>query len=124
MALAAVAIAAAGAGLAWFLYVKRPELPARLATQMSAVHRTLLNKYYIDEVYDAIFVRPLVALSNRVLFRWVDAGLIDGVIVNGTASAVRAVAANGLKYVHSGLAQTYVFLMIAGAVAIVYSLLP
>ncbi len=124
MALAAVGLAAAGAALAWLLYVKRPGLPDRLAKQMSGIHRTLLNKYYIDEIYDAVFVRPLVAFSDRVLFRTVDAGLIDGVAVNGTANTIRSLAANGLKYVHSGLTQTYVFMMLVGAVAIVMYLLP
>ncbi len=119
MALSAVGIAAAGAGLAWILYVKRPELPTRLAAQMSTVYRTLLNKYYVDEIYDAVFVRPLVWISDRVLFRTVDVGLIDGLAINGTANAVRSLAANGLKYAHSGLAQTYVFFMIAGAGAII-----
>jgi len=50
--------------------------------------------------------------------------LIDGLAINGTANAVRSIAGNGLKYVQSGLTQTYVFLMIAGAVAIITYLLP
>ncbi|MFP8881377.1 MAG: NADH-quinone oxidoreductase subunit L [Myxococcota bacterium] len=123
MALSAVAVASIGAGLAWLLYVKRPELPEQLAAKISVVHRTLSKKYYIDEIYDAVLVRPLVALSDRVLFRTVDAGLIDGVVINGTAAAIRSIAANGLKYVHSGLTQTYVFVMIVGAFAIITYLL-
>jgi NADH-quinone oxidoreductase subunit L len=83
-----------------------------------------VNKYYIDEIYDAAIVRPLVWVSDRVLFRTVDVGLIDGLAINGTANAVRSIAGNGLKYVQSGLTQTYVFLMIAGAVAIITYLLP
>jgi NADH-quinone oxidoreductase subunit L len=68
-------------------------------------------------------VRPLVKLSDLVLFRGVDAGLIDGLMVNGTARGVRSIAANWLKYAHSGLAQGYVFFMIVGAVAILGYLL-
>ena len=68
-------------------------------------------------------MRPLVKLSDSVLFLGVDAGLIDGMAVNGTARGVRALAANGLKYAQSGLAQGYVFFMIVGAVAIVGYLL-
>jgi len=64
-------------------------------------------------------VRPLVWVSDRVLFRLLDAGLIDGVAVNGSARTVRAFASNGLKYAQSGLAQAYIFAMIVGAVAIV-----
>ena len=119
--LAAAAVGAAGAGalLAWLLYVARPALPARLATAFAGLHRLLLNKYWIDELYDALIVRPLVRLSDRVLFRGIDAGLIDGLAVNGSAQAVQGLAANGLKYAQSGLTQGYIFFMIAGAVAIV-----
>jgi len=123
--LAAAAVGAAGAGalLAWLLYVVRPELPARVATAFAALYRLLLNKYWIDELYDALIVRPLVRVSDRVLYRGIDAGLIDGLAVNGSARAVQGLAAHGLKYAHSGLTQGYVFFMIAGAVAIVAFLL-
>jgi NADH-quinone oxidoreductase subunit L len=123
MAFWAVAIALTGTVLAWLLYVRRPGVPDWLAAKLSGLYRTLLNKYYVDELYDAVIVRPLVAVSDRVLFRIVDAGLIDGVGINGTAHGVRAIAANGLKYAHSGLTQSYVFFMIVGAVAIVGYLL-
>ena len=115
----AVAVAAAGAALAWWLYVRQPELPDRIAATFRGAYELLVNKYYVDEIYDALFVRPLVAVSDRVLFRVVDAGLVDGVMVNGTARGVRALAAHGLKYAQSGLAQTYVFFMIVGAAALV-----
>ncbi len=123
MAFWAVAIALGGAGLAWWLYIQKPDVPGWLATQFSGFYRTLLNKYYIDEFYDAVIVRPLVAVSDRVLFQIVDARLIDGIGINGTARGIRALAANGLKYAQSGLTQSYVFFMIAGAVAIVGYLL-
>jgi NADH-quinone oxidoreductase subunit L len=119
MAASAVALAAAGAAIAWLLYVRRPELPGQLAARLGALYRLLLNKYYVDEAYDAIIVRPLVGISDRVLFRGIDAGLIDRVAVDGSAKTVRALAANGLKYAQSGLAQSYLFVMIVGAIAIV-----
>jgi NADH-quinone oxidoreductase subunit L len=118
-----VGAATLGGLLAWFLYVLRPGLPDRLAASLSSLHRLLLNKYWIDELYDAVIVRPLVRVSDRVLFRGVDAGLIDGVAVNGSARAVRGFAAHGLKYAQSGLTQGYIFFMIAGAAAIVAFLL-
>jgi NADH-quinone oxidoreductase subunit L len=94
-----------------------------VAATFSGLYRLLLNKYWIDELYDAVIVRPLVWVSDRVLFRGVDAGLIDGVAVNGSAGFVRGIAASGLKYAQSGLTQGYIFFMIAGAVAIVAFLL-
>ena len=95
----------------------------RLAATFGGLHRLLLHKYWIDELYDALIVRPLVRVSDRVLYRGLDAGLIDGVAVNGSARVVQGLAANGLKYAQSGLTQGYVFFMIAGAVAIVAFLL-
>jgi len=123
MAFWAVAIALTGTVLAWLLYVRKPGVPGWLAAQFSGFYRTLLNKYYIDELYDAVVVRPLVAVSDHVLFRIVDARLIDGIGINGTARGIRAIAENGLKYAQSGLTQSYVFFMIVGAMAIVGYLL-
>jgi NADH-quinone oxidoreductase subunit L len=124
-ALAGLAVGAAGAGalLAFVLYVARPELPDRLARSFSGLYGLLRDKYRVDELYDAVIVRPLVRVSDRLLFRGIDAGLIDGLAVNGTAQLVRGLAANGLKYAHSGLVQGYIFLMIVGAAAVVGFLL-
>jgi NADH-quinone oxidoreductase subunit L len=123
--LAALAVGAAGAGalLAWLLYAVQPGLPERMASALSGLYRLLLNKYWIDELYDAVIVRPLVRVSDKLLFRGIDAGLIDGALVNGSAQAVRGLAGGVLKYAQSGLTQGYIFFMIAGAVAIVAFLL-
>jgi NADH-quinone oxidoreductase subunit L len=123
LASAAVAVAAVGGVLAWYLYGRRPELPARIAERLAGLYRLLLNKYYVDEAYDAVLVRPTVRLSDRMLYRLVDVRLIDGVGANGTARAVRSLAANGLKYVQTGFTQSYIVLMIVGTVAIVGYLL-
>jgi NADH-quinone oxidoreductase subunit L len=125
LALAGLAIVFAGAGaaLAWLLYVARPELPARIRTGAGALYRLVVNKYYVDEIYDALIVRPLVVLSDRVLFRGIDSGIIDGFLVNGSARTVRAVADEALKYVQSGLAQSYLVTMVAGALVVLWWLL-
>ena len=123
MAVGAVGIAGVGALLAWYFYVRRPDLPGKLAASLAALYQLLLNKYYVDEVYDALVVRPTVRFSDRVLFRLVDAGLIDGVVVDGSARTVWALADGMLKRVQTGFAQSYLFLMIVGAVAIVGYLL-
>ena len=119
----AVAMATAGFLLAFWLYVSRPRLPAQIADRLGAAYRTLANKYYVDELYDAAIVNPLVSVSDNFLYRRIDAGLIDGGLVNGPARAIRGLAANGLKHVQSGLAQAYLFLMVVGALAIVGFLL-
>jgi len=123
LAMLAVGTAGAGALLAWLLYAARPALPERIAASLSGPYRLLLHKYWIDELYDLVIVRPLVRVSDRLLFRGIDAGLIDGALVNGSARVVRGLAAHGLKYAQSGLTQGYIFFMIAGAVAIVAFLL-
>jgi NADH-quinone oxidoreductase subunit L len=113
----AVAAFLVGGGLAWLLYSTRPDLPGRIRARAAGLHRAVVNKYWVDELYDAAVVRPLVVISDRVLFRAIDAGTIDG-IANGSAALVRGLAARGLKYAQSGLAQSYLFFMIAGTLAI------
>jgi NADH-quinone oxidoreductase subunit L len=121
LGLAGLAIAAAllGLALASVLYIQSPGLPARIAAALAAPYRLLKNKYYVDELYDAGVVRPLVEASDKLLYRGIDATLIDGYAVNGTARGVRALAADGLKYVQSGLAQAYLVAMLVGAALVV-----
>ena len=123
LALAAVAVAALGAFLAFVLYVRRPALPKRLSSALGAPYRVLRNAYGVDALYDRVFVRPLVAISEGVLFRGIDQGVIDGVLVMGTARSVQRVAAQGLKYAQSGLTQSYLVVMLLGAVFLVGYLL-
>jgi NADH-quinone oxidoreductase subunit L len=117
LALGAIGAAGAGALLAWLLYVRFPGLPARFRSRLVA------NKYYVDEIYDALLVRPLVRVSDAVLYRALDAGALDGALVNGTARAVRAVAADVLRHLQSGFAQAYLVLMVLGTIAVVGFLL-
>jgi NADH-quinone oxidoreductase subunit L len=119
----AVGIAVFGWAVAYTLYVARPELPARIAASAQGLYSLVANKYYVDELYDAVIVRPLVRISDVVLFRTIDAGAIDGVAVNGLARLVQGVASGGLRWLQSGLAQGYVASMLAGTAAIVWYLL-
>ena len=119
----AVVAAAAGAGLAWLLYYRRPELPDRIANSIGPVYELVFHKYFVDEFYHAVIVRPLVAFSDRVLFRLIDARIIDGVAVNGTAGFVRDVADRALKHLQTGFAQSYIFAMLIGGLILVGYLL-
>jgi NADH-quinone oxidoreductase subunit L len=119
LAAVATAVALAGVGLAWLLYVRRPVLAARLRGALGPVHRAVADKYRVDEAYDALVVRPLVRLSDRVLYRAIDARAIDAGAVEGSGRAVRALARDVLRNVQSGLAQGYLVLMLVGTVAIV-----
>ena len=64
-------------------------------------------------------MRPLVVVSDRLLYRVVDAGVIDGALVNGTALGVRGLASGVLKYAQSGLTQGYLVTMVVGTLLIV-----
>jgi NADH-quinone oxidoreductase subunit L len=115
--LTATLLAAAGAGLAYLFYVRDPSLPERMSARLGSVYRLLVGKYWVDEIYDALVVRPYVRLSDA-LWRIVDQSLIDGV-VNGTA---RAVVANGevWRRVQSGNVQHYALVFLGGVLALLY----
>ena len=115
----ALAVAALGLLGGWWVYGRRVNLAdawRRLAG--GTPYRVLANKYYVDELYDAALVRPGHALARRVLWRWVDAGLIDGLLVNGSALAV-AMAGSVLRLFQNGLLRFYAYAFALGAAAFV-----
>jgi NADH-quinone oxidoreductase subunit L len=116
--LAGTSVAAALIGLffAYLLYYKRPELPDRITAKMHGIYTMVLHKYYIDEGYGAIFVKPLLALSTVVLWRGVDQGVIDG-LVNGAGSASQGVAGE-LRRMQSGNIRSYAAWVAIGAAVI------
>jgi NADH-quinone oxidoreductase subunit L len=112
---ASVGIAVCGITAAYVLYVRRPDLPARLAARARGAYRMLLNKYFVDELYEATIVRPTVRGSTW-LWRVIDAGLIDG-LANGTAAAV-TVSGTLWRRLQSGNVQHYALSLLLGAVAV------
>lgn len=109
----------AGIALATLLYYWRRDLVPKLVGAIHPLYVLVRDKYRIDELYDAVIVRPLHGFSRSVLARFVDQGLIDGIGVNGTASLVRASADGALKYLQTGLAQSYIALMVLGGALLV-----
>ncbi len=105
-------LAAAGVFVAWYLYIRRPELPARIAARFSTIHRVLENKYGFDQFNDWFFAGGSRGLG-RVLWRAGDVTLIDGLVVNGTARVVGWTAAV-TRWVQSGYLYHYAFAMIVG----------
>ncbi len=112
-----VAIAAAllGLFLAWWLYIKRPDQPKKLAEVLSAPYHLVLGKYFVDELYAAVIVRPLVWISRNVLWHTVDETLIDGT-VNGVADTSRNIG-NTVRETESGNTRSYAAWIVVGAVA-------
>jgi NADH-quinone oxidoreductase subunit L len=114
---AAVYLAAAGAVAAWFLYLKRPELPARLIERFAVVHRLLVNKYYFDWFNENVVAKAGRGLAG-LLWRVGDQTLIDGVVVNGSARAV-GVLSGIVRTAQTGYLYHYAFAMIIGLAALV-----
>jgi NADH-quinone oxidoreductase subunit L len=109
-----VIVAVLGLLVAWWFYIKNTDAPKRLAQSLHALYTLLLNKYYVDEIYAALIVRPLLWISTNVLWHGVDEGLIDGT-VNGTASVARG-SGGQLRKLQSGNTRSYAAWVIIGAV--------
>ncbi|MEK7671109.1 MAG: NADH-quinone oxidoreductase subunit L, partial [Bacteroidota bacterium] len=112
-----VAVALAGVWLARTWYLKKKEVPERLATNNAVAYNLLLNKYKIDELYDAVIVTPIHKTSDLFLWKIFDVKIIDGV-VNGVAQVLGMFSGIARK-VQTGIAQSYVFVFVVGVVAIV-----
>jgi NADH-quinone oxidoreductase subunit L len=138
---ASVAIALGGIGLAWRWYLKDPEIPERLATNHPVAYRTLWRKYYVDEIYDALFVNRTKDLGTAL--GQFDRGVIDGLGVNGAGWTTRAIArlsglwdswvvdglvnlsawtvrvAGGImRFLQTGLVSAYALLIVVGLIAL------
>ena len=116
--LAGVAVVAAAIGLlvAYWLYSRQPGKADELAKSMQPAYKTLLNKYYVDELYDAAVVRPLVWLSTQVFWKAADVGAIDAA-VNGIASGTTAIG-DGVRHTQSGNTRSYAVWVVVGAIVI------
>jgi NADH-quinone oxidoreductase subunit L len=106
-----------GIFLAWLLYYRRPELPQRIADGLGGFYKTVVNKYYVDELYATIFVKPLIAGSDRILWRTVDQGVIDNSI-NDTADAARDVS-DQVRRMQSGNLRSYAGWIALGAAGVI-----
>ncbi len=111
------AVALAGIGLATVIYRRRQGAAEAIAARFAGVYRLLLGKYFVDEAYDAALVQPVKRLSNTLLWRGVDAGLIDGT-VNGVGLVVRGWSAV-LRRMQTGSVRAYAMSFFVGVVVIV-----
>jgi len=109
-----------GIALAYYMYVLKPGLPDQLAQSLRGLYRLVYNKYFVDELYDAVFVRPTVNGSRTVLWRRVDVGLIDG-IVNGVGAVAR-VTGGVLKLIQSGNIRSYATWVVFGSLFLIVAM--
>jgi NADH-quinone oxidoreductase subunit L len=116
----AVLIGALGLVAGWRATLRRRTLPAAEAPADTGLARVLYRKYYVDEIYDALIVRPLVWLSRVVLWKGVDQGVVDGAAVNGTAKVSRGLGWLGSR-LQTGQVGVYVVLFLVGALWILHA---
>src|SRR3984957_34737 len=115
----AISVAAAllGFALAWQLYYRNPHLPEKIAASMSGTYQTLLHKYYVDELYGALFVRPLINGSTRILWQGVDRKIIDAA-VNDAGDGARHVS-DEVRHMQSGNIRSYAGWVAAGSALVI-----
>ncbi|HJP40000.1 MAG TPA: NADH-quinone oxidoreductase subunit L [Gammaproteobacteria bacterium] len=111
-------LAAAGVLVAWFFYLRRPDIPATLRERFSALHTLLMNKYYFDTLVEKLIPRGSTGLGG-VLWRVGDVTLIDGAVVNGSARVVGWCAAV-VRHIQTGYLYTYAFAMIIGLATLIF----
>ena len=105
-------LAAAGVITAWFLYLKRPEIPEKVAAKFSGIYDLLINKYYFDDLW----IRGFAGGGKRIgnfLWKRGDEQLIDGLLVNGTAHSIGRLATT-LRHLQTGYLYHYAFAMVIG----------
>jgi NADH-quinone oxidoreductase subunit L len=117
LAVVAVVSALIGLAVAYWLYLRQPAKPEQIAKSMQPVYKTLLNKYYVDEFYNAVVVAPLMWISTNVLWKIVDVAGIDGA-VNGIARGTTDIG-DVARHAQSGNTRSYAVWVVIGALVII-----
>ncbi|MFZ0956636.1 MAG: NADH-quinone oxidoreductase subunit L [Candidatus Sulfotelmatobacter sp.] len=112
-----VVVALLGAWLAYVLYLSKPYLPQKIADGLNGFYTAVVHKYYIDEIYAAVFVKPLIEGSTRILWQGVDKGVIDAT-VNNSADAARQVS-DEVRRMQSGNLRSYAGWIAAGSAVVI-----
>jgi len=116
---ASILVGLLGWGLAYLLYCRLPQLPARIAESLGGLYQAVVNKYYVDELYAILFVKPVVEGSTSILWHGVDQGVIDAT-VNNTADSARHIS-DEVRHMQSGNLRSYAgWIAAGGAVVIAY----
>lgn len=115
--LTSVLAAALGFFLAWLLYKSHPELPDKIAASLGGLYDAVVHKYYVDELYATLFVKPLIDGSRKILWQGIDQGVIDAT-VNDTADGARHVS-DSVRHMQSGNLRSYAGWIALGAAAVI-----
>ncbi len=104
--------------LARYIYLKKPSIASNTAKKFKSIYNLLWNKYFVDEVYDATVVNPIVKTSDRFLWKIADSKIIDG-LVNGTAAVVGSLSGR-IRKLQTGVTQFYAVIMVVGIAAALF----
>src|SRR6266567_1420313 len=117
IAMAPTVLMGVGFVIAWEFYIRRPELPVELARQQEPLYKFLLNKWYFDEIYDFLIVRPTLWLA-RALWKYGDGWTIDGLGPDGVSARVLDVTRSVVR-LQTGYLYHYAFAMLIGVAALI-----
>ncbi len=109
--------AASGLFLAWLLYQRSPQLPQQIAQAFGGFYQTVLHKYYVDEIYAAVFVKPLIKGSTLLLWHGIDRDVIDATIDNSAEGANHV--SDAMRHMQSGNLRSYAGWIAAGAAVVI-----
>ncbi|RPI01324.1 MAG: NADH-quinone oxidoreductase subunit L [Ignavibacteriae bacterium] len=116
-----VAVAVSAIYAARWIYLQRAELEAAFARRFPRIYRLLLHKYYVDELYDAVIIDPMVKASTEILWKAMDVAMIDG-LVNGSAKLINGLG-QMIRKIQTGVAQSYAVVFIGGILFVITWLL-
>jgi NADH-quinone oxidoreductase subunit L len=114
---ASIAVAVGGLLVAFVMYMKKTELPGKIAAAFQPVYKLLFNKYWIDELYSRTLVQPVLRASEKFILGIIDARIIEG-IVNGVPALIDAFSRK-FRQVQTGMLSSYALVMALGALIIV-----
>ncbi|HEX9655270.1 MAG TPA: NADH-quinone oxidoreductase subunit L [bacterium] len=112
-----IIIAFWGIGLAYLFYVAKPSMPLNLSLRLKRTYNFLYHKWYVDELYDFMIVRPIAFFSDVLLWRWVDIKFIDGTI--NTVAALMQRLSEVSRRAQSGMVQNYALSLVIGVVLLI-----
>jgi NADH-quinone oxidoreductase subunit L len=112
-----VTVAVLGFALAYVLYVSKPYLPQKIADALGGLYQTVLDKYYVDELYTKLFIKPLIDGSTSILWQGVDRKVIDD-SVNHAADGARIISDN-VRHMQSGNLRSYAGWIAAGSAVVI-----
>jgi NADH-quinone oxidoreductase subunit L len=110
-----VILGVGGILIARAMYLKNPAIADNLAARFKGIYTLLLNKYFVDEAYDAVIVNPMIKGSDKILWKIADTKIIDG-LINGVAALVGIISRN-IRKIQTGVAQSYALVMMLGIAA-------